>query len=39
MQWEPQAVMLVPKSQLFAVLNHSNDHAVIAAFEKLKFTG
>jgi ADP-ribose pyrophosphatase YjhB (NUDIX family) len=38
MHWESQAVMLVPKSQLLTVLNHPNDHAVIAALEKLKLT-
>ncbi|WP_051091834.1 NUDIX hydrolase [Methylosarcina fibrata] len=38
MHWESQAVMLVPKLQLLTVLNHPNDHAVIAAFEKLKLT-
>ncbi|MGZ8238122.1 MAG: NUDIX hydrolase [Methylobacter sp.] len=36
MHWESQAVMLVPKSQLLNVLNHPNDHAVIAALEKLR---
>lgn len=36
MHWESQAVMLVSKSQLLAVLNHPNDHAVIAALDKLK---
>jgi ADP-ribose pyrophosphatase YjhB (NUDIX family) len=37
MHWESQAVMLVPKAQLFSVLNHPNDHAVIDALNKLKF--
>jgi 8-oxo-dGTP pyrophosphatase MutT (NUDIX family) len=36
MHWESQAVMLVPRSQLLTVLNHPNDHAVIAALDKLK---
>ena len=35
MSWESQAVMLVPKSQLFKVLNHANDHAVIQALNSL----
>ncbi|MGZ8941541.1 MAG: NUDIX hydrolase [Methylobacter sp.] len=39
MHWESQAVMLVPKSELLAVLNHPNDHAVIATLEKLKLIG
>lgn len=29
MQWETQAVMLVPKSRLLEVLNHPNDHAIL----------
>lgn len=37
MHWESQAVMLVPEAQLFSVLNHPNDHAVIEALNKLKF--
>jgi 8-oxo-dGTP pyrophosphatase MutT (NUDIX family) len=37
MHWESQAVMLVPRSQLLAVLNHPNDHSVIAALDKLEF--
>jgi 8-oxo-dGTP pyrophosphatase MutT (NUDIX family) len=36
MHWESQAVMLVPRSQLLNVLNHPNDHAVLAALDKLK---
>jgi 8-oxo-dGTP pyrophosphatase MutT (NUDIX family) len=39
MHWESLAVMLVPKPQLLTVLNHPNDHAVIAALEKLKLIG
>jgi 8-oxo-dGTP pyrophosphatase MutT (NUDIX family) len=39
MHWESQAVMLVPKSELLTVLNHPNDHAVIAALDKLKLIG
>lgn len=35
MDWESQAVMLVPKSQLLKILNHANDHAVIQALNKL----
>jgi 8-oxo-dGTP pyrophosphatase MutT (NUDIX family) len=35
MTWESQAVMLVPKEQLFEVLNHPNDHAVIQALNSL----
>lgn len=38
MDWESQAVMLVPKSQLLKVLNHANDHAVIQALVKLNTT-
>ena len=38
MDWESQAVMLVPKPQLLKVLNHANDHAVIQALIKLNTT-
>jgi ADP-ribose pyrophosphatase YjhB (NUDIX family) len=39
MQWESQAVMLVPKSQLLKVLNHPTDHTVIEALNQLNFSG
>ena len=35
MDWESQAVMLVPKSQLLNVLNQANDHAVMQALDSL----
>jgi ADP-ribose pyrophosphatase YjhB (NUDIX family) len=35
MDWESQAVMLVPKPQLLKILNHANDHAVIQVMNKL----
>lgn len=35
MDWESQVVMLVPKSQLFKVLDHANDHAVIQALNNI----
>jgi ADP-ribose pyrophosphatase YjhB (NUDIX family) len=35
MDWESQAVMLVPKQQLLKILNHANDHAVIQALNTL----
>jgi 8-oxo-dGTP pyrophosphatase MutT (NUDIX family) len=35
MDWESQAVILVPKPQLLKVLNHANDHAVINALDSL----
>jgi len=35
MDWESQAVMLAPKSQLLKVLNHANDHAVMQALNTL----
>ena len=38
MEWESQAVMLVPKPRLLKVLNHANDHAVIHALDKLSTT-
>ena len=38
MDWESQAVLLVPKPQLLKVLNHANDHAVIQALIKLDTT-
>jgi|GEM_PF-222750 ADP-ribose pyrophosphatase YjhB (NUDIX family) len=33
MDWESQAVMLVPKARLLKVLNHANDHSVIHALD------
>lgn len=35
MEWESQAVMLVPKVKLLSTLNHDNDHNVIHALDKL----
>jgi 8-oxo-dGTP pyrophosphatase MutT (NUDIX family) len=35
MDWESQAVLLIPKQQLLKVLNHANDHAVIQMMNKL----
>ncbi len=30
MGWESQAVILVPRNQLFKILNHANDHELVA---------